>query len=135
MAGRVVCAGTFDYFHPGHLDFLKQAKALGEELVVIIARDENVMKIKGIRTGHDENLRKRNVEQSGIPDKVVLGNLDGDLFHILNELSPDMVALGYDQRVSENEIKTRLPNCSVVRLKPFRPEEFKSSLYRNRGKS
>ena len=42
---------------PGHIDFLKQAKALGDELIVIVARDENVQKIKGIRP-ESEDYRK-----------------------------------------------------------------------------
>ena len=127
MSGRVVCAGTFDHLHPGHLNFLMQASALGDELIVIVARDETVKKIKGASPDHDENLRKSNVEATGIPKKVVLGNLNEDLFVILDELSPAVVALGYDQRVSEEEIVARLPGCRVVRTEPFHPERFKSS--------
>jgi len=127
---RVVCAGTFDRFHPGHIDFLKQAKSLGDELIVIVARDENVRKIKGI-SPESEVHRKLNVEKTGIPDKVVLGNLRQDPLSILRELSPDVVALGYDQRVSAEEIKSISPGCEVVRLKPFHPDLFKSSLYRS----
>lgn len=129
-AKRVVCAGTFDYLHPGHIDFLKQAKSLGDELIVIVARDENVEKIKGIKPEH-EDFRKLNLEKTGIPDKVVLGNLGQYPLSILNELLPDIVALGYDQRVSEDDIKAMLPDCKVVRLKPFHPDLFKSSLYRS----
>jgi len=126
---RVVCAGTFDHLHPGHVSFLEQAKALGDELVVIVARDENVKRIKGIEP-EPENLRKLNVEKTGVPDRVVLGNLGKDPLSILDELLPDIVALGYDQRVSEDGIKATLPDCTVIRLKPFHPEKFKSSFYR-----
>lgn len=127
---RVVCAGTFDHLHPGHIDFLRQAKALGDELIVIVARDENVKRIKGIKP-EPENLRKLNLEKTGIPDIVVLGNLGKDPLSILNELLPDIVALGYDQRVSEENIKAILPECIVIRMKPFHPDLFKSSLYRD----
>jgi FAD synthetase len=129
---RVVCAGTFDHLHPGHVDFLKQAKTLGDELIVIVARDENVRKIKGIKP-ESEDYRKVNLEKSGIPDRVVLGNLGVNPLLILSELLPDIVALGYDQRVSEKDIKAILPECEVVRLKPFHPDLFKSSLYRSAG--
>jgi FAD synthetase len=129
---KVVCAGTFDHLHPGHVNFLKQAKALGSELVVIVARDRNVLKIKGIKPDHDEQSRLTNVERTGIPDRVVLGNLEGDLFSILLELLPDIVALGYDQRVKDEHVREKLPGCTVVRLHPFYPEKFKSSLYRKK---
>lgn len=131
MATRVVCAGTFDHLHLGHISFLNQAKELGSELIVIVARDENVWRIKGISPDHDEDFRRLKVEQTGIPDRVVLGYLDKDLFSILMDLLPDIVALGYDQRVNEENIKMRLPECKVFRLHPFHPEKFKSSFYRD----
>src|SRR5512139_466043 len=83
---RVVCAGTFDYLHPGHIDFLRQAKSLGDELVVIVARDETVQRIKGFLPKHPDSERKRSVEATGIPEVVVLGNTGGDIFDILTEL-------------------------------------------------
>jgi len=132
MSKRVVCAGTFDYLHQGHIDFLTQAKALGDELVVIVARDETVKRIKGFLPTHNEDLRKSRVRDTGIPDKAVLGNLEKDIFHILEELKPDIIALGYDQRVSEKHVLERCPECKVVRLESYHPEKFKSSLYRNR---
>jgi FAD synthetase len=128
---KVVCAGTFDHLHPGHVNFLKQAKALGDELIVIIARDETVKKIKGFLPTHNERQRRNNVEDTGVPDFVVLGNLDTELFQILEELQPNIIALGYDQRVSEDEIKKRCPDCRIVRLLPFNAEKYKSSFYRN----
>lgn len=131
MGIRVVCAGTFDHLHPGHISFLKQAAKLGDELIVIVARDETVQKIKGRRPDHDENCRRLSVEGTGIADAVILGNLNKSIFAILHDLSPDVVALGYDQRVSEEDIKKQLPECKVVRLKPFYPEKFKSSYYRD----
>ncbi|MBI1811574.1 MAG: FAD synthase [Nitrospirae bacterium] len=103
----VVCAGTFDHLHLGHANFLKQAKVLGDELVVIVARDENVRHIKNILPEHNENERRESVEKTGIPDKAILGYTDKDIFKILENLKPDIIALGYDQRVSEEKIKER----------------------------
>ena len=132
MGRKVVCAGTFDHFHPGHKDFLRQAKRLGEVLTVIVSRDETVKRIKGFMPTHSEQVRKRNVEKSGIPELVILGNLDTDLFQIIHELKPDVIALGYDQRVSEKEIARRFPFCSIVRLVSFEPDHYKSSYYRQK---
>lgn len=130
MKKRVVCAGTFDHLHEGHINFLKQAKALGNELIVIVARDETVKRIKGFLPTDDENIRKEGVEKTEIPDRVILGNLDKDLFKILEELMPDVIALGYDQRVSEQELVKRFPKCEVVRLSSYHPEKYKSSYFR-----
>ena len=38
----VVAQGTFDILHPGHLHYLRDAAAMGDYLVVIVARSENV---------------------------------------------------------------------------------------------
>jgi FAD synthetase len=130
---KVVCAGTFDHLHEGHINFLKQAKALGDELIVIVARDETVKRIKGFFPSQQEMVRRNNIEDTKIPDLVVLGNLDTDLFEILKELEPDIIALGYDQRVSEEEIIKRFPNCKVVRLLPYHPEKYKSSFFRKKN--
>ena len=132
MKKRVVCAGTFDHLHKGHLDYLKQARALGEELIVIVARDETVKKIKGFIPTDNETVRRLNVEKTCIPEQVVLGNLESDLFRIVEELKPDIIALGYDQRVPEEEIARRFPHCKVTRLSPFQPEKYKSSYYRSK---
>ncbi|HAK88779.1 MAG: hypothetical protein A2X55_05975 [Nitrospirae bacterium GWB2_47_37] len=134
MKKKVVCAGTFDHFHPGHIDFLKQAKALGDELVVIVARDETVKRIKGFLPTNNESRRRDDVKGTDIPDSAVLGNLDTDIFQILEELQPDVIALGYDQRVSEEEIAKRFPLCEIVRLASFQPEKYKSSFFR-RGRA
>jgi FAD synthetase len=130
---KVVCAGTFDHLHEGHINFLKQAKALGDELIVIVARDETVKRIKGFFPSQQERVRRNNIEDTKIPDLVVLGNLDTDLFEILKDLEPDIIALGYDQRVSEEEIIKRFPNCKVVRLLPYHPEKYKSSFFRKKN--
>lgn len=132
MKKKVVCAGTFDHLHNGHIDFLKQAKALGSKLIVIVARDETVKRIKGFYPTDNEETRKTNVEKTGIPDIVVLGNLDKDLFHILKDIEPDIIALGYDQRVSEAEVAAYSPKCNIIRLSSFHPEKYKSSLFRDK---
>ncbi|MDL5503512.1 MAG: adenylyltransferase/cytidyltransferase family protein, partial [Candidatus Methanoperedens sp.] len=39
---RVLATGTFDILHPGHLLYLSKARALGDELYVIVARDSMI---------------------------------------------------------------------------------------------
>lgn len=130
MDKRVVCAGTFDHLHPGHLNFLAQAKSLGDELIVIVARDETVKRIKGFLPTHDEETRKKNIQDSQLADVVILGNYDEDILKILDEIKPDIVALGYDQRVNEDVISSRFPHLTIIRMQPYQAEKYKSSFYR-----
>jgi rfaE bifunctional protein nucleotidyltransferase chain/domain len=47
-AGRVVTTnGCFDILHVGHLAVLRQAKALGDTLVVLVNDDDSVRRLKG----------------------------------------------------------------------------------------
>ncbi len=49
---RVLATGTFDILHPGHLLYLPEAKALGDELYVIAAHDSMVK-----HKPHEEQVR------------------------------------------------------------------------------
>ena len=44
---KVMIFGTFDKFHPGHINFLKQSEQYGDYLIVVVARDITVKKLKG----------------------------------------------------------------------------------------
>ena len=126
---RVLCCGTFDYLHPGHESFLTQASLLGDELIVVIARDSNVGKLKGRLPDHDEITRKKKVEKLGIAVKVVLGHEGMDLLRIVSEINPDVIALGYDQRPPK-KLTEQFPKIRIKRLASFEPEKFKSSVIR-----
>lgn len=68
----VLTFGTFDYLHPGHKFYLRQAKKLGDYLITVIARDTNVLTTKGELPDHDEDTRLERVWQTKIPHLVVL---------------------------------------------------------------
>ena len=41
-----MASGVFDLIHTGHISYLEQAKALGDELVVVVACDSTVRRRK-----------------------------------------------------------------------------------------
>ena len=43
---KVMATGTFDLLHMGHIFYLKEAKKLGDTLVVVVATDATVRKLK-----------------------------------------------------------------------------------------
>ena len=90
----VVATGTFDLLHPGHVLYLERSRALGDELVVIVARDVNVRhKAKPILP---EEQRRRMIESLKPVDRAILGEV-GDIFRTIEELRPDIITLGFDQ--------------------------------------
>ena len=98
MGTRVLCCGTFDFLHPGHISFLQQAARLGDELWVVVARDENVSRLKGRRPVHDEGERLAQVARLDWVDRARLGNPGPDFLRVVEEIRPDLIALGYDQK-------------------------------------
>ena len=123
---KVMCFGTFDRLHPGHLSYLEQAKKHGDYLIVVVARDQNVKKIKGKSPAQDENVRVKRLRGENIAGKVVLGQIR-DRLSIITKFNPDVICLGYDQEADLERIK-RVHHGRIVRLKPHKPEVYKSSL-------
>ncbi len=126
MRKKVMVFGTFDIVHQGHLNFFKQARALGTSLTVVIARNINVGRIKGNSPDNDEKIRLDNVRKTGLADLVILGHLN-DPYQIIREEQPDVIALGYDQNSYDKPLQHMFPTIEIIRLKPFHPERFKSS--------
>lgn len=136
---KIMVFGTFDGLHKGHLNFLKQAKALSKNsyLIVSIAREKNVLRIKKIKPIYSEKERRNFIINSGEADKVVLGSMDDHISHIL-KYKPNIIALGYDQKAYVKNLKIDLvknglkPN--ILKLKSYYPKIYKNSLLRKKRK-
>ncbi|EKE18597.1 MAG: hypothetical protein ACD_9C00288G0006 [uncultured bacterium] len=131
---KVLVFGTFDIFHEGHRNFLKQARAHGEYLRIVVARDVTVLKVKGKLPRHSEGERVNAIKKSGLAEKVVLGGLD-DRYRVVREYKPDVICLGYDQKQSIPELRRKLAESGlgrtqIIRLEAYKPEIYKSSLLR-----
>jgi len=127
---KVMCAGTFDIIHPGHLFYFSEAKKYGDKLVVVVARDNTSEKFKGKRPVHSERERLEAVRTLEIVDEAVLGNKD-NIFDIIEKVKPDAICLGYDQKIQrqevEDELKKRGIKADVIRISPYMPHVYKSS--------
>ena len=125
-----MCFGSFDVLHPGHLYFLKEAKRLGDKLVVVVAKDSTILKVKGKAPKYTERERLEHVRELPFVDKVVLG-YEADPYEIIEEINPDIIALGYDQNsYSEDlpsEMKLRKLAPKIMRLRPYKEHIYKSS--------
>jgi cytidyltransferase-like protein len=100
----ILCGGTFDIIHPGHLLTLGMAKSLGDVLVVIVSTDETAEKNRGRKTYNNEEKRLELVSSLRIVDFAMIGE-KGNIYNTLIKINPDIVALGYDQIHNEKEIK------------------------------
>jgi cytidyltransferase-like protein len=125
--------GTFDGLHKGHLNFFKQARSLSENpfLIVSVARDRNVLRIKGKLPTLNETERLRLVRKSKLVDRVILSGINDHIPHIIRQ-NPKIIALGYDQKAYVKNLKRDLKNTGlvvkVVRLKPYKENIYKNHL-------
>ena len=127
----VIAFGSFDEIHPGHLYYLKHAKALGKKLVVVVARDSSIERIKKIKPKYTERERLEHIRALPYVNKAVLGTEGEDHLIIVEEINPDIVALGYDQRASVKDLKAELKkrgvNADVMRIGAYKEHRYKSS--------
>lgn len=93
----VLVGGCFDLIHFGHIQFLKQAKLLGDHLVVALESDDNVRRRKGdSRPIHSQIQRKEMLESLSCIDEVlVLPTMDSDqeYFDLVNRIQPTIIAV------------------------------------------
>jgi cytidyltransferase-like protein len=125
---KVLVFGTFDGLHPGHRFLLTEASKRGD-LHVVIARDANVMRIKGLEAIQSEQVRLQALQEAFPTATVMLGDPQ-DFLAPLKKVQPDLILLGYDQRLPPGVTDADL-GSSVERLPAFEPEKWKSSLLRD----
>ena len=135
---KILVFGTFDIFHEGHRYLLCEARKYGDHLRVVVARDATVLAVKKRLPLYGERERKKAIEESGLADKVVLGNKTNK-FAVIGKYRPDIICLGYDQRFFIEQLKEKLltfglGKTAIVRIGEYMPEVYKSSKLRKNVK-
>jgi FAD synthetase len=125
---RVVATGTFDLLHPGHLYYLEESRRLGDELVVIVARDRNVRHKPKPVVPEDQRLKL--VAALKPVDLAVLGDLH-DMYRPIEELRPAVITFGFDQHFDRETIgrslRERGLEAELVRIGAYEGDRFCSS--------
>ncbi len=132
---KVMAFGSFDILHEGHKHYLQEAKGLGDYLIVVVARDSNILKFKGRKPRNKEDYRLERIKEFEFVDEAVLGDKD-DILKVLEKYKPEVICLGYDQKtIHENKLKKTLEekeiNAEIARAKPYKEDIYKSSKLKN----
>ncbi len=135
---KVLVFGVFDLLHSGHKHFLRQASRQGEQLVVVVARDKVVSKIKKLKPQQNQITRLRNIKKLPFVQTARWGDkVRHHQYHMIKLIKPDIVCLGYDQKPNLKQVKQELRqtglNPKFIRLKSYQPHKFKSSLIKIRS--
>jgi len=130
----VLASGVFDLLHLGHVRFLEEAKKAGgkdAELIVIVARDSNVKKRKGMRPIMSEDQRRTLVESLKVVDEAILGYENFNMDQVIDKIKPDIIAMGYDQKdmtdTVEKTVAKRGLSIKIVKIDKFGEDELNSS--------
>jgi rfaE bifunctional protein nucleotidyltransferase chain/domain len=88
--------GVYDLLHPGHVRYLKAARALGDALIVGVNSDRSVRAIKGpTRPITNENERAEILSALACVDAAVVFDEDTPA-EIIKAIQPDVLVKGAD---------------------------------------
>ncbi len=133
---KVLTFGTFDLLHKGHVSYLEQAKKFGDKLYVLVACDQAVLWAKKRLPSEGEAVRLAKIKKLKFVDVAWIGepvNKVHDYLRPIIKVRPDVICLGYDQALREEEwlrgeLKKMRPEPILVRLEPFEEHIYKTSL-------
>ncbi len=124
---RVMASGVFDIIHPGHISYLQQARAYGDELIVVVACDDTVRKRKHEPITPDY-MRAKIVENLKPVDKAMVGTNTGDFFDTVRSIDPDVIVLGFDQDFDEKDLVKKLDEHGLGKIEVKRANETADDL-------
>jgi len=94
----IVTGGGFDPIHEGHIELFKEARQLGDKLVVMLNSDKQLVKKKGKTFYSSEEERKKILESIKYIDEVIIDpGHDTTCEEALKLIKPDVLAKGGDR--------------------------------------
>jgi len=101
MSKIVVVSGGFDPLHRGHIEHLKEARKLGDKLVVILNKDQFLLKNKGSVFMPYEDRREILRSLGFVDDVIPCVDEDETVCRALEQIKPDIFAKGGDWKDKE----------------------------------
>lgn len=101
---KIFISGCYDILHGGHIQFFKEARALGDHLTVCFASDNVLWNHKKRRTSIPEDHKLALMTSLDIIDQVVVGDCDEiglDFKHHFLKICPDVLAVTEDDQYAD----------------------------------
>lgn len=97
MTNKIVyTGGTFDLFHKGHVNFLRQCSEIGQHVVVSLNSDEFITSYKKIPPVMSYEERKEVLLGCKYVDDVILNIGGSDSKPAILKVKPKFIAIGSD---------------------------------------
>ena len=123
MKKKVLVAGTFDLIHPGHIFLFNEAAKIGD-VYVIVATDNNRELYSGERPVIPEQQRLEVVKNIKNIKEARLGRSDNDTLKTVEEINPDIILLGPDQKYDLNTLKEGLKKKGLNHIEVKRMKSY-----------
>ncbi len=131
--------GVFDGLHEGHRALIREARALGDYLIVVIARDSIVKQLKSHDPKYSAAERIAHLETADGVDEVAIGDAELSSWGIVDKYQPDIIVFGYDQTLMREDFEK---NIDKLQTKPiikvassFEPNKYHSSIINKKTKN
>lgn len=93
---KVITYGTYDFLHHGHIRLLERAKALGDYLIVGVTSDDFDKTRGKINVQQSLEERVAAVQATGIADKVIIEEYEGQKIDDIRRYGVDIFTVGSD---------------------------------------
>jgi len=93
---KVYTGGTFDLFHRGHVNFLRQCKEIGDYVIVSLNTDEFIHRYKGEYPVIGYEDRKEVLLSCKYVDKVIPNSEGEDSKPAILDVNPKFIVIGSD---------------------------------------
>ena len=120
---KVLIAGTFDIIHPGHIYLINEASKLGD-VYIIVATDKNRELYAGEVPIVPEEQRLEVIKSVKNVKDAKLGRHDNDTLRTVEEINPDIILLGPDQKFSVEKLQNALKMKGLNHIEVRRLEEY-----------
>ncbi len=123
MEKKILVAGTFDILHPGHIFLINEAAKLGD-VYIVIATDKNREMYSGEAPIVPEQQRYEVMKSIKNVKDVKLGRHDNDTLRTVEEINPDIILLGPDQKFSAQKLQNALNMKGLKHIEVRRLENY-----------
>tara|TARA_Y100000389_G_C17438660_1_gene507150 strand:- start:875 stop:1303 length:429 start_codon:yes stop_codon:yes gene_type:complete len=96
MSKILYTGGTFDLFHYGHTNFLRQCSKLADKIVVSLNTDEFIQEYKGKTPIMTYAEREQSLRDCKYVYNVVPNSGGADSKPTISQVKPDIIAIGTD---------------------------------------
>lgn len=118
----IMTNGCFDILHAGHVQYLQEAKELGQRLIVAVNDDDSVCRLKGSKRPINSLKQRMSVLSALRAVDWVVSFSEDTPERLIKQVSPDVLVKGGDYRATDIAgADYVVAQGGTVKIMPFKP--------------